>query len=251
MSMGLQECRAGAYHFSTLAPRVARRTDLIKTTMGRGQLRTLRQGTLSCSLSRADKTRRPPSVVLADPTDPPRLRRVLGGPARPGREHTAQRFHTRLVQGGKKTAERRAMRQLRASEQGHERSRKRQQALVIGGPRRFTASGIAHQHDEKVDHLIGSEPFAGETHTLRDFGKQALAGQDVGDEGNLAKPGRHRRDRRGVGLNAHRGWVIGTHRISCHFVSPLVKPWLIGHQERSTLSHEGGLLSTLSQYGTK
>src|SRR5258707_13140545 len=47
-------------------------------------------------------------------------------------EHTAQRFHARLIHSGKKATERRAMRQLGASEQGHERSRKRLQTLVIG-----------------------------------------------------------------------------------------------------------------------
>src|SRR6266568_9440324 len=184
MGMGLQERRAGAYHFSTLAPGVARRTDRIQTPLWRGQLRTLRQCALPCSLSRAVQIEDHPSLSLPIPQTTYTLGWSRAG-ERVLQEHTAQRFHTCLIQGSKKTAECRAMRQLRASEQGHERSRKRQQALVIGGPRRFTASGIAHQHDEKVDHLIGSEPFAGETHTLRDFGKQALAGQDVGDEGNL------------------------------------------------------------------
>src|SRR5258706_6159867 len=67
MSMGLQECRAGADHFATLAPRVARCTDLIKTTMGRGQLRTLRQGTLSCSLSGAVQIEDHPALSLPIP----------------------------------------------------------------------------------------------------------------------------------------------------------------------------------------
>src|SRR5229473_1721792 len=241
MGMGLQERRAGADHLSTLAPRVARGTDRSETPLWRGQIRTLRQGTLSCSLSRSVQIEDHPPVSLPIP----QTTYTLGG-SRAGQrvlqKHTPQRFYTRLVQGGKKTAERRAMRQLSASEQSHKRRRKRLQALVIGRQRRFSAECVADQHDEKVDHLIGPEPFAGETHTLRDVRKQALTGQGVGDEGNFAKPGRHRRDRRGFGLNAHRGWVIGTHRISCHFDSPLVKPWLNGHQERSPLSNEGGLI---------
>src|SRR5712692_3922728 len=94
MRMSLQERGAGPDHFSTLAPRIARRTDRLETPLWRGEIRTLRQSTLSCGLSRADKTRRPPIVVLADPTDLPRPRLVLGGPARPARTRRAALPHS-------------------------------------------------------------------------------------------------------------------------------------------------------------
>src|SRR6266571_3992012 len=181
MGMGLQERRAGAYHFSTLAPGVARRTDRIQTPLWRGQLRTLRQCALPCSLSRAVQIEDHPSLSLPIPQTTYTLGWSRAG-ERVLQEHTAQRFHTCLIQGSKKTAECRAMRQLRASEQGHERSRKRLQALVIGCQCRLSTERIAHQHDEKVDHLIGPEPFAHEANTLRDFGKQAQTGQGVGEE---------------------------------------------------------------------
>ena len=53
MGMGLQERGAGPHDFPTLTPRVARRTDRLQPPLWRGQIRTLRQRTLSCGLSGA------------------------------------------------------------------------------------------------------------------------------------------------------------------------------------------------------
>ncbi len=160
-------------------------------------------------------------LVLADPTDLPRPRQVPGGPARPGREHVAQRFHTCLIQGRKKATERRAMGQLLASEQGHERRRKRLQTLVIRRKCRFTADGIAHQHDHEVNHFKDAEAFAGKANLVGDFGKDTLTCQGVSNQGHFAKPGRHPGDWQGFGLNAYRERLIRVHRISYHFASLL------------------------------
>ncbi len=59
--------------------------------------------------------------------------------------HAALRFHTRLAQSGQKSTERRAMRQLGASEQGLERSRKRLQMLAKRGQRGLTADRITYK----------------------------------------------------------------------------------------------------------
>jgi hypothetical protein len=70
---------------------------------------------LSCGLSGAIEIEDDPSVSLPIP-QPTHVR--LWSEASEGvlQEHAAQRFHTRLIQGGKKATERGAMRQLLASE---------------------------------------------------------------------------------------------------------------------------------------
>src|SRR5205823_11984235 len=50
MGMRLQKRRAGAHHFPSLAPLVARSTDLIKTTMRRGQRWEVGKGSLASRL---------------------------------------------------------------------------------------------------------------------------------------------------------------------------------------------------------
>ena len=51
MRMRLEHDRAGAHDFSPFAPLIARRADLIETTMGGGQRFHLRERTLAGSLS--------------------------------------------------------------------------------------------------------------------------------------------------------------------------------------------------------
>jgi len=184
MGMGLQERGAGPHDFPPLAPRVARGTDRLQPPLWRGQIQPLRQSTLACGLPGAVQIEDHPSL----PSPVPQTSHPLGGSRASQRvlqEHATQRFHTRLVQGRKKATERRAMRQLAASEQGHERRRKRLQTLVIRGPRWLTTDGIAHQHDHKVNHFEGAEAFAGEANLLGDFGKDTLTCQGVGNQGHF------------------------------------------------------------------
>src|SRR6266436_9675195 len=67
MGMGLQERGAGTHDFPSLAPRVARCTDRLQTSLWRGKIRTLRQSTLSCGLSGAIQIEDHPSLSLAIP----------------------------------------------------------------------------------------------------------------------------------------------------------------------------------------
>ncbi len=57
---------------------------------------------------------------------------------------------------------------MASSEQGHERSCKRTQTLVIVGERRFSTQHIADEHGHKIDHLKGTEAFAYEANTVAD-----------------------------------------------------------------------------------
>src|SRR2546429_9779913 len=103
MGMGLQERGAGTYHFPTLAPRVARRTDRLQTSLWRGQLRTLRQRTLSCGLSSAVQIEDPPSLSLPIPETSHTLSGVRGGQGGLP-EHTSHGLPTSLADAKKEAA---------------------------------------------------------------------------------------------------------------------------------------------------
>src|SRR5260370_35052249 len=118
MGMRLEDDGAGADDFSTLAPQVARRADLIETTMGSGQRRKTGQGTLPRSLSGSVHIDDQPLVPY--PVDHP-----TGGSKRfPGHQRLlkelAEGLHTRFVKGSKKMGKERPMRHERAPKDSHE-----------------------------------------------------------------------------------------------------------------------------------
>jgi hypothetical protein len=96
MGMGLQEGGAGTHHLSALLSGVARCTDRKQTPLRQGQIRTLRQSTLSGALPGAIQIEDDPSVPLSIP----QTASVFCGSRASERilqEHAAERFYTGFI----------------------------------------------------------------------------------------------------------------------------------------------------------
>jgi hypothetical protein len=170
MRMGEHSRGAGAYHLCALSTRVPRRTDGKQAPVWGRQIRALLQSTLSRCLSGAIEIEDLPVFPLPIPQTSYDLGRSWVS-QRILQEYRAQRFYAVRVEGGKKATECRTMGQLAPSSPSHEWSGKRVQARVLRPERRFEASCVADQHDQKVDHLKSAEPFAGEANLLGECGK--------------------------------------------------------------------------------
>jgi hypothetical protein len=99
-----------------------------------------------------------------------------------------QRLDGSLVQGCQEAAERATMGQSASSEQGHEGSRKRLQAVGERFQGGFPASCIAHEHREKVDQVVAAKARTAKANVFREGRKQILLLEVLRDERDLSEP---------------------------------------------------------------
>ncbi len=157
MGMGLEYGGPRPNGFPSLTPEVARSTHLIQSTLCRWQFRGAGQGALASGLSRAIHIEDQPLRSLSVP-QPSRFVLLLQRASdQVVEKHDAQRLDRSLTQRGEKARKRRAMREAFSSEEGHERSCKRMDALVERFQRAFAADRVAQQHDYEVNHIVIAE----------------------------------------------------------------------------------------------
>jgi hypothetical protein len=186
--MRLEQNRAGAYHFSPLAPLIARRARLIETTMGSRQCFRLRARTLPGSL---------PSSVHID--DQPGLccpiEQAAGGSKRVAGQQIllkarSQVFHSTLIEGRKKTGKGRAMGQEVSTEQSHEGLGKWSKSFVKGQQGWLAGHRIANQDHDKIDEVILSKARTGEPHLLLDLFQDPRMREDLSKGCHFSQPER-------------------------------------------------------------
>jgi hypothetical protein len=116
-----------------------------------------------------------------------------------------ERFETRDIDVSEETAEGRAMRHLVTAEERHEGTGKGSKALKEGFEGRFSASGIAKQERDEVNHVVAASPTASEPHTLADGVKETPLRDVAGQDNHLGEPGGNGRNIVGGGVNLDGG----------------------------------------------
>src|SRR6266516_255303 len=189
-TVGLTDDGAGTHDFPSLAPGVARGTDLIQPPKGRWQFFCLGKRALAGSRTSAIDSKDNPrsSLSIQQATCLP----LFGERAaeRIIEKQRAQGLDWCLGQSHQKARERRAGWQPLTLKQRHEGDGKGLQPLVEGFQRAFTADGIAKEDGEKVDHLILSEASSPKAHALTELRQDALLAQMLNDQHDFAKPRR-------------------------------------------------------------
>lgn len=188
MPMSLENGGPRTQHFSALAPPIARSRNLLKTTMRLWQGLPLRQRPLTRCL--------PGSIHIHDHkllahTIPQATR----GSERLSRhqillKERPQRLHRRLIKGRKISSERRAVWQAIWPKERHKCACKRQASLVIRLEGGFAAQDIADKHDDKIDHIVVTEPRSGKADALLDRFQDANMGEQLSDSTHFCSPGR-------------------------------------------------------------
>ena len=100
-----------------------------------------------------------------------------------------QRLHRRLIKGRQKPRERRAVWQAISPKERHQCACKRQESLVIRLEGGFAAHGIADKHDDKIDHIIVTEPRSGKAYALLDRFQDANMGEQLSHSTHFTEPG--------------------------------------------------------------
>src|SRR5947209_4072545 len=164
VTMSLRDDGARPDHLPTLAPRVARRTDLLQATLCWRQRFCLWQGPLAGGLPRPIDVK--DDVCVACSIDKRACVSLCVQRAREqiSEKERAQGFGGLRGQARQKARERRAGGQFLAVEQGHEGLRKRQEPLIELLERAFAANGVAEEHGQKIDDLVVPETAAGQAH---------------------------------------------------------------------------------------
>ncbi len=187
MRMRLEQDRAGADDFSPLAPLIAWRADLVKTTMRRRQNFRLRKRPLPGGLS---------SSIHID--HQPLLSRPIEQTARGVKRFASkeillkartQSFHCRLVKGRKKTRKGRTMGQTISPKQGHERLGKWSKPFVKGKPRWFARKNITDQHDNKIDEVVVAKACTSKAHLTLDGFQRAFMAKNLSKGRHFSHPG--------------------------------------------------------------
>src|SRR5438128_1270338 len=111
-----------------------------------------------------------------------------------------QRLHRGLIKGRKKAGERRGMRQVRSPEERHERSSKRREPLRKRLEGSFPAHCIAHEHHDKINHLVVPHTSTSKAHPLLNGFQEAQLGEHMSHDSHFAQP-------RGGGWNGVWGYL--------------------------------------------
>jgi hypothetical protein len=91
----------------------------------------------------------------------------------------AQSFYGALVKGGKKTGQGRAMGQLVATKEGHERLGKRVEPFVKCLQGRLTAEYITNENNDKINEVVLAKVGTGETHPFLDRFQVSHMGENL------------------------------------------------------------------------
>jgi hypothetical protein len=165
--MRLQNGGSRSRYFSALASKIAGSTHLVKSAMRRRKVWRLRKRSLSgclfCSIDIHHCPMRSQAVPHPTWWGSERrschkifLRRACAAPP-----------HL-LDQARKKAGKRRGMRQVHSPKKCHERLGKRKESLRKGLQGSFSAYGVAHEHHDKINHLVVTHTSASKPHSLLD-----------------------------------------------------------------------------------